>query len=550
MLSLRSLGKCRDGEFDQPIGSAICPPGQANRKLMGTSTSKLAIRGVVFNWAGRVAGFVIAFVVTPILVHNLGKEAYGVWAIVMSFSTYYAIADLGLRGATVKFISQHDAVEEHDIANRVFNTSIGLYGMLAFVVLFASAGVAVIFPGTFETESVEGSTLQQIVILCGFSAAIVILGQAFSATLVAAMRFDRTNAIAIGAQLSQAVLVVTAVKLGGSLLAMACITLSVTLSAQLLTLFFALRAIPYLKPSPRCFDWATAKRLFNFGILVAVQGIGSKASRSAGAIIVGAVLNPAIAAYYVIAESLADKTAQLSKGFTSVLMPVASKLDAQNREAELVRALLLATRVLCAMASTLAVIFIVFGGQFIGYWIGPEFGDQSYRVLVVLSFAVLMQMTTIASRSVLRGAGKMRYLAIEGVVEAILTIGLGILLTSLFGLIGMATAIVVSQSVISALMLPVYLRRTFPMTTRQYVGIGILPGLLVAIPGACLAVLLDQYFTATNLVWVILYGGAVGMINATTLFGLGLEAEMRERIITSLIPDRFSRFIRLRPRPE
>ena len=62
------------------------------------SDKKLAIRGVVFNWLGRASSLVIAFVVTPIIVTNLGNGNYGVWSLLMAFASYYGLMDLGLLG--------------------------------------------------------------------------------------------------------------------------------------------------------------------------------------------------------------------------------------------------------------------------------------------------------------------------------------------------------------------------------------------------------------------------------------------------------------------
>ncbi|MFH1920435.1 MAG: hypothetical protein ABIP48_11185, partial [Planctomycetota bacterium] len=100
-----------------------------------TSTKTLAIRSVAFNWLGRGCSFIITFIVTPIILHGLGNEAYGIWAIVMSAAAYYAIADLGLQSACVKYIAQFVALGDREARDNLVLTAFSLYSMLAVGVL-------------------------------------------------------------------------------------------------------------------------------------------------------------------------------------------------------------------------------------------------------------------------------------------------------------------------------------------------------------------------------------------------------------------------------
>ena len=48
----------------------------------------------------------------------------------MSFTTYYALADLGVRTAATKYIAQFDAVDDRESVNKVAVTSLSMCALL------------------------------------------------------------------------------------------------------------------------------------------------------------------------------------------------------------------------------------------------------------------------------------------------------------------------------------------------------------------------------------------------------------------------------------
>src|SRR6266852_3513339 len=81
----------------------------------GTSTA----RGVFSNWTALAVSFVVAFFLSPFIVHHLGVVAYGVWALVVAITSYMSLLDLGLRGAVIRFVSRHYAAGKPCFAPQV-----------------------------------------------------------------------------------------------------------------------------------------------------------------------------------------------------------------------------------------------------------------------------------------------------------------------------------------------------------------------------------------------------------------------------------------------
>ena len=126
-------------------------------KIRKMSTKSQAVRGVIFNWLGRGCSFALTFVVTPIVVNGLGKEGYGYWAIVMSLTNYYVLAELGTRTAGVKYIAQFDAVNDRVAVNRNVVALLVFNVLMIVPVLVAAECVGAFFPVLFGTGNQDAA---------------------------------------------------------------------------------------------------------------------------------------------------------------------------------------------------------------------------------------------------------------------------------------------------------------------------------------------------------------------------------------------------------
>jgi len=161
----------------------------------------LAIRGVIFNWIGRGCSIIITFFLTPFLVQQLGDERYGLWSIAFSLIGFYALADLGLRGTSTKYIAEKHALGNNDEVNNIIVTTLGLYGLLGGIVLLVVGGLILAFPGFLQTTQVDPATIRIVLALTGLTFAIRLVCQPFAATLAALTRYDLTNTLAVVSQI-------------------------------------------------------------------------------------------------------------------------------------------------------------------------------------------------------------------------------------------------------------------------------------------------------------------------------------------------------------
>jgi len=519
------------------------------------TTKRSAIRGVIYNWITYLSQIVIVFYATPIYVRELGLERYGVWTLIMSFTAWYVLADFGLRGAAVKFISQFEAEDNHRAIDQVVVTAIGIYLVFTPILMLVAGAVAWYFPTWFPTETQTDSTVRMVVFVSAGAVAVNLLGQVFDAALMALRRFDLVNIGALGSQVLQATLIVIAVQNGRGLLTMSAIVFGVTCLNQLYRFVMAYKVLKgiSLRPSNFCKDllW----KLGCFGGLSSIQIIAREGAMPLGNLFIGKILGVTLVPFFSIGGQLADYGARLATGVAGPLMPVASQLDTLGREKILRRAFTLGTKTLLAMGLIMAIVLISVGYPLIMYWMPDDlkkggniadFAGETYPILCILLPAYVFRMVGLGSRSILMGTNRMYFLGVLGLIEIILTVTVGLgLLRYMDWAGGMALGILVAQFITSGTAIPIATARVVDVSFGKFLQTIIWPAFSSAMPVAAAGCAVWYFnnsggpLAAQNVYHVIFQALGIGLIGALSMFFLCFDQHLRNDILSSFIGKKF-----------
>src|SRR5206468_6885953 len=79
------------------------------------------LRNVGRTWALTIVTVAVTYVLTPSVIHVLGRDGYGPWTLITAVTGYVSLMALGVPTACVRFLAQHVA-ERH---TRQINATIG-----------------------------------------------------------------------------------------------------------------------------------------------------------------------------------------------------------------------------------------------------------------------------------------------------------------------------------------------------------------------------------------------------------------------------------------
>lgn len=148
---------------------------------------------VFSNWIVLVLNIVISFFLAPFIVHKLGNMYYGIWAIVMQFTGYLYLMDLGVRDSVIRYTSRLNAKNAGRQLNQIISTAIVVYSLIAAISMLIVLTGAWFFPIIFDISPGLFIEVRIVVLLTGLSIAQMFIFNVFSGILIGLQRYYLFN---------------------------------------------------------------------------------------------------------------------------------------------------------------------------------------------------------------------------------------------------------------------------------------------------------------------------------------------------------------------
>ena len=103
---------------------------------MSEATSKKIIKNTIFTSIGRFWGYALSFLLTPYIVHKIGIERFGIWAVANTAIHFFLFLDLGIGSSFVKYIAEYNTRKDYKMINEVINTGLVFSLFFCLCILF------------------------------------------------------------------------------------------------------------------------------------------------------------------------------------------------------------------------------------------------------------------------------------------------------------------------------------------------------------------------------------------------------------------------------
>ncbi len=97
------------------------------------SLSRKIIRNTFFNMLGGSWGLLIKILLTPFIISYIGTDRFGIWALVLLFTGYFALLDFSIGTSVVKYVSSYYAKREFDSINKVVSSALVFYAVVGLL---------------------------------------------------------------------------------------------------------------------------------------------------------------------------------------------------------------------------------------------------------------------------------------------------------------------------------------------------------------------------------------------------------------------------------
>ena len=415
-----------------------------------------------------LGSIVIAFMLSPFLVHTLGDTKYGIWSIITALTGYMALMDLGVSSAIAKYVSKHKALDDYKTINVVISSGIVIMTIVGLFLTIIGPLIASFVVEAFNFDPELKDTVHTLIIISAIDIAVFVASSVFYGAFYGFQRNEVTNAATLFVALFRAVIFYLALTSGFGLLAMGIISLvGTTLTAFLLALTMR-KMEPKVQLSTKNADKSTIVSIFNYSKFTFMTMLGMQLIYYSDAFVIGYFLSAAAITIYTIPWSLAEYSNKLIHAVAQTFVPVFSVQEA-TKDDSLYKTYITGTKAVLILSNLLCIGVLVLGDYFIGIWMGPKYAVECATILMIMFTTQLIKSPQLLSYSILLGTANHQKFSTYNLLFSIANLILSILLVQRFGLIGVAVATAFTQILFYSVVTPIITSKVIGFSLIGYI---------------------------------------------------------------------------------
>lgn len=484
-------------------------------------------RSVLSNWLGLSLNILIGFLMVPFVVHRLGDISYGIWALVLQITGYMGVVDVGVRSAVVRFVSRFYAKRNQLALNHLLSTTLMLYGAFAVLCLLGGVVLAAVLLPLLQIPASLLEEARITLLLATATLAVSFPLGTFPGILAGLSRWDLRNLVDIVTLFLRTGLIVIFLLAGYGLITLAVIHLVTSAAGYGLGVILVRRLLPGLRLSWRLARQRMLRPVVGHSSYALLISLGNKISYEIDTVVIAAFLPIQHVTAYVIGFKLIQYLRLLVNASTLIVNPLASRLEAEGRTAELGELLVRGSKYCLLLAFPINVGLLLLGYDFIRLWMGESYVETSGTVLAILALGQFISLTQNMGAHLLYGLSKHRVNVWCTGAEAILNLGISLALVQRFGIYGVAVGTSVATVIVRGWFFPAAFLRILKVPWSVYLRYAIWPVFLPALFFG-LGVLAFRALFATDHIGTLTIAAASGgalYLPAFWFFGL----DMKER---------------------
>ena len=388
-------------------------------------------RQIVLNtltdWGALLIRAVIALIMVPFLLNHLGKEGYGLICLLGVIVSMTAVADLGLRSALGRELSELVARKDSRAFNELCSTALMLYMGIASVLAVVGWVLAPWFVALFKVSDLLRTDAILMIRFYGTVSIILsFITPVFSAGLSSYYRFDVVNSVqVVGGIVSSLLLFVVLSSVDNALYGWVGVMLSFQIIMLLLMYILFKRfcegahiGIELVKP-------VRLKPLFQLGGYMYALQMTQTLSERSDPVVISYFFGPTGVALYQPGARLSAMIRPVVLSLANQMYPLTTRQHVNNQQEKMQRILLLGTKYTLLLGSLFSAGMLVFAEPFCCLWLQNSLGtDYLIAAKVMVGWALVDMMTYAAGTqwSVLLGMKNLNFLIWTQLPTAILNV--------------------------------------------------------------------------------------------------------------------------------
>ena len=474
---------------------------------------------------------VTTFLLTPFLLHRLGAEAFGLWALTLAIASYFGIADSITMGA-VRYVSHYRALKDWEGLNNTIGAASRIYFALTVIALIICGVVAALAPHLFLVSPNNLFVLRLLILNMGLISAIGFASVLPIQCVIASQRQDALNLQMLIVQILVAVISAVGVSLGCNVLLLGVLQL---LSSLLSGLIGYRLAKIYLPEAKFTLHWSAehGKKLGSYAGLAVFVALGGRIIYYADTLVIGAFISVAAIAGYAVVLKLVELLRSLVNTGAAAVGTFASEQHALNQHDSLRKIWYEGTKWSLVITVPVGGIIILLRETIISHWVGAQYLWIA-PALVWLMIGHIFDLTQSAAFVTLLNTGRLKFLLWVISLEAICNLSLSIWLGRKIGITGVAIGTTLPLIFRCVFAYPIYMSRLVGASPLDYLRSSVFPALCAVGPLCVVLICFALFHVPVNPITVIALLSLVALLFVQGVFRNCLSSSQQTHLVQRL----------------
>lgn len=462
-------------------------------KLKGTKR-QIAINTLT-GWVASACRMAIALVLVPFLIKTLGRDGYGLiglMGVIVSFST---VADLGLRQALGRELSEKVAHQDANGFRKLSSTALALYLGVASLLIAAGWVLAPWFTVVFKVpEHLRIAAIWMIRLYGSGSLLLSFITPVFTAGLHSFMRFDAVNIVQTCSSICSGALLLICISFFdiSPLIIWAVVMFSILFLDLVIMWYFYRRWCFSGRLGFRYLDWRELKPLFQLGGYMYVLQMTNALAERSDPLVVSFFFGTSGVALYQSGAKVSQMLRPVVLTLSTQIHPLTTRFHVLNQRDKQQKTLVLGTRYTLLMGLIFSAGILLFAERFCRLWLFNALGNDYLTVAMVMRLWAVANIFDYAAAMhwpALLGMKKMPFALAVQIPSAVFNILVSIYLVGFtkWGIPGVLVATIITGLVRRPVVIW-YVSKITGMSMREYIRSAYVS------PGVMFILLLAFYF--------------------------------------------------------
>lgn len=468
-------------------------------------------------------------IVMPYILSQVGSSDYGVYRTIASLSNSLTVLDLGFSGTVLRFVAKYNAENNRPKVNEFLGMALIQTFIVSGLVMVVGGGL---FFGIDPIYSVKFSPSElrlakQLYVILIVNIGLTFFENVFFGVIAGHNEFGFSNGIKILLLIGKTAAIYLLLPIFQSVIVVVAAQTVLTALALLAYLLFIYRKLRVRFTFGK-WDKALFKESFGYTILLFAQSVVIQFNGNIDNMVIGAVKGSQMVTVYSFAITIYNMYVQLSFSISNVMLPtVTNRIHAGATSRNLEDLVIRVGKIQFFVLGAVLFGFIMLGQEFFAQWLGPDYQDCYYLVLILVIPDTLHLIQNVCL-SILRAKNLMVFRTVSLLYSAAINVIVTIFGTIRYGYYAAAIGTAMSTIIGSIISMNIYYKRKLGMNIFRMFFLtvkDIIPALLGAtvityfVKRSIYSAMTANWlpFILCSMVFVAVYGTIICIINKSAI---------------------------------